>query len=155
MENMNTHKGLVESFNLDHTKVQAPFIRLAGVKEKNGVRVIKFDIRFAQPNSEEIDSEALHTIEHIFSETIREGMGTSNVIDFSPMGCKTGFYLTVFETEVIYDLETAKDYIIDGFKKALNYEAIPAHNEIQCGNYKLHSLENAKTHIRRFLELIG
>ena len=37
----------VESFNLDHTKVVAPFIRLAGTMEGlNGDVIHKYDIRF-------------------------------------------------------------------------------------------------------------
>ncbi len=41
----------VESFNLDHTKVVAPFIRLAGTMEGlNGDVIHKYDIRFKQPN---------------------------------------------------------------------------------------------------------
>ena len=43
----------VESFNLDHTKVVAPFVRLAGTMEGlNGDVIKKYDIRFKQPNKE-------------------------------------------------------------------------------------------------------
>ena len=43
----------VESFNLDHTKVVAPFIRLAGTMEGlNGDVIHKYDIRFKQPNKD-------------------------------------------------------------------------------------------------------
>ncbi|MGQ3396997.1 S-ribosylhomocysteine lyase, partial [Staphylococcus aureus] len=46
----------VESFNLDHTKVVAPFIRLAGTMEGlNGDVIHKYDIRFKQPNKEHMD----------------------------------------------------------------------------------------------------
>ncbi len=37
----------VESFNLDHTKVAAPFVRLAGTKQGNhGDVVYKYDVSF-------------------------------------------------------------------------------------------------------------
>lgn len=50
----------VESFNLDHTKVAAPYVRLAGLKEgKNGDVVHKYDIRFTQPNTEFMAMDAL------------------------------------------------------------------------------------------------
>ena len=40
----------VESFNLDHTKVVAPYIRLAGTMEGiNGDVIKKYDLRFKQP----------------------------------------------------------------------------------------------------------
>ena len=58
MEKMN-----VESFNLDHTKVAAPYVRLAGLKEgKHGDIVHKYDIRFKQPNKEHMDIPTLHSL---------------------------------------------------------------------------------------------
>ena len=85
----------VDIFNLDHTKVTAPFVRLASKKtgEKGDV-VSKFDIRFAQPNKEFLTTGAIHTLEHLIAEYIRDEM--DGVIDFSPMGCRTGFYFTLF-----------------------------------------------------------
>ena len=42
----------VESFNLDHTKVAAPYVRLAGTKTgAKGDEIYKYDLRFTQPNS--------------------------------------------------------------------------------------------------------
>ncbi|EPB8250809.1 S-ribosylhomocysteine lyase, partial [Clostridium perfringens] len=43
----------VESFELDHTKVKAPYVRKAGIKiGPKGDIVSKFDLRFVQPNKE-------------------------------------------------------------------------------------------------------
>ena len=63
----------VDSFNLDHTKVTAPFVRLAGKKlgEKGDI-VSKFDIRFCQPNKEFMPTGAIHTLEHLIAEYIRD-----------------------------------------------------------------------------------
>ncbi|CAM5207137.1 S-ribosylhomocysteine lyase OS=Ureibacillus acetophenoni OX=614649 GN=luxS PE=3 SV=1 [Ureibacillus acetophenoni] len=81
----------VESFNLDHTKVAAPYVRLAGVKEgANGDVIRKYDIRFKQPNKAYMEMPALHSIEHLMAENIRNH--TDQVVDLSPMGCQTGFY---------------------------------------------------------------
>ncbi|MFN4071707.1 MAG: S-ribosylhomocysteine lyase, partial [Thermus caldifontis] len=44
----------VESFGLDHTKVQAPYVRLAGRKKVGSGLVEKYDLRLAQPNREAI-----------------------------------------------------------------------------------------------------
>ena len=80
----------VDSFNLDHTKVIAPFVRLAAKKvgEKGDI-VTKFDIRFCQPNKEFMSTGAIHTLEHLMAEYIRDEM--EGVIDLSPMGCRSGW----------------------------------------------------------------
>lgn len=84
----------VESFNLDHTKVKAPYVRLVGVTEgPNGDKIHKYDIRFKQPNKAHMDMDALHSIEHLMAENIRNHL--DHVVDISPMGCQTGFYLAV------------------------------------------------------------
>ncbi|MEJ8515034.1 S-ribosylhomocysteine lyase, partial [Staphylococcus capitis] len=59
----------VESFNLDHTKVVAPYIRLAGTMEGiNGDVIKKYDLRFKQPNKAHMDMPALHSLEHLMAE---------------------------------------------------------------------------------------
>lgn len=58
----------VESFNLDHTKVKAPYVRLASVMQgEKGDKVYKYDIRFKQPNKEHMKMDALHSIEHLMA----------------------------------------------------------------------------------------
>ena len=90
---MELKKYNVDSFNLDHTKVVAPFVRTAAKKTgAKGDIVSKFDIRICQPNKEFMPTGAIHAIEHIVAEFIRDEI--DGVIDFSPMGCRTGFYLT-------------------------------------------------------------
>ena len=62
----------VESFDLDHTKVVAPYVRLAGVKKgKNGDEVYKYDIRLKQPNKAHMEMAALHSLEHLTADIIR------------------------------------------------------------------------------------
>ncbi|MBO2535135.1 MULTISPECIES: S-ribosylhomocysteine lyase [Rummeliibacillus] len=130
----------VESFNLDHTKVQAPFVRLAGVKKGiNGDEVYKYDIRFKQPNKEHMNMPALHSIEHLMAENIRNH--TDHVVDLSPMGCQTGFYLSLINHT---DYDEVLDIIEKTFKDVLNATEVPACNEVQCGWAASHSLEGAK-----------
>ena len=89
-----TKKMNVESFNLDHTKVKAPYIRLAGViKGKNGDEIYKYDLRFKQPNKGHMEMPAVHSLEHLMAEISRDY--SDQIVDISPMGCQTGFYLTV------------------------------------------------------------
>ena len=54
---MNDQKPMnVESFNLDHTKVKAPYVRLAGIKTgDNGDQIHKYDMRICQPNREHME----------------------------------------------------------------------------------------------------
>lgn len=138
---MELKKYKVDSFNLDHTKVTAPYVRLAAKKTgKNGDIVTKFDIRVTQPNKEFMNTGAIHTMEHIIAEYLRDQI--EGVIDFSPMGCRTGFYLTVWG-------DLTEEYIakslIPVFQKIVDWNGeIPAANEIQCGNYKDMDLEGAK-----------
>ena len=138
---MEEKKYNVESFNLDHTKVVAPFVRLAGKKVgSNGDVVTKFDIRFTQPNKEFLTTGAIHTIEHLVAEYIRDEM--DDVIDFSPMGCRTGFYFTLFGD---VDEAFVAEHMLNILKKVAVWDrAIPATTEKECGNYRDHDLEGAK-----------
>lgn len=133
-------KELVESFTLDHTKVKAPFIRLCTVYEgEKGDRVSKYDIRFTQPNEAELESAGIHTLEHLMATYMREYM--DSIIDLSPMGCRTGFYLTVWGSP---DVSVVKEAVINSLRQVCTSEDVPALNPVQCGNYRLHSLSLAK-----------
>lgn len=138
----------VESFSLDHTKVRAPYARECTILtgEKGDV-VAKYDIRFCQPNKEEMQSEGLHTLEHLLATYLREDM--QNIIDLSPMGCRTGFYMTVWGKQ---DVNFIIKCVENALKKVLTAEVIPAENKIQCGNYRLHSLDDAKAYAKNALE---
>ncbi len=141
-------KELVESFTLDHTKVKAPFIRQCTVyKGEKGDVVSKYDIRFKQPNEDELQSSGIHTLEHLMATYIREYM--DSIIDLSPMGCRTGFYLTVWGSP---EVSKVKDAVIKSLGDVMNAEKIPAENPIQCGNYKLHSLKLAKEYAKEILD---
>ena len=84
----------VESFNLDHTAVAAPYIRIADRKElPAGDVLVKYDLRFCQPNTEHLEMPVVHSLEHTMAENFRNH--ADYIVDFSPMGCQTGFYLIV------------------------------------------------------------
>lgn len=130
----------VESFNLDHTKVRAPFVRLAGIKEGiNGDVIHKYDIRFKQPNKEHMEMPALHSIEHLMAENIRNH--TNQVVDLSPMGCQTGFYLSMINHDDYEDVLRIIELTLNDVQIA---EAVPACNEVQCGWAASHSLQGAQ-----------
>ncbi|MFK9093952.1 S-ribosylhomocysteine lyase [Bacillus salipaludis] len=137
----------VESFNLDHTKVKAPFVRLAGVKNgQYGDVIHKYDLRFKQPNKEHMEMPAVHSLEHLMAENIRNH--STNVVDVSPMGCQTGFYLTVINYD---DYEGILDVLEKTLNDVLAAEEVPACNEVQCGWAASHSLEGAKELARQML----
>ncbi|WP_201774772.1 S-ribosylhomocysteine lyase [Demequina salsinemoris] len=138
----------VESFNLDHTKVDAPYIRLADRKVlPQGDVLSKFDVRFCQPNREHLEMPAVHSIEHSFAECVREI--SDEVIDFSPMGCQTGFYLIMSGDHAP---EAIKELVVATMHRMLELDEVPAANEIQCGWGANHSLADMKDEVHAFLE---
>jgi S-ribosylhomocysteine lyase len=133
----------VESFSLDHTKVTAPYVRAAGRKTgPAGDVVSKYDIRFCQPNVEVIPMPAMHTLEHLCAEYIRDEL--EGVIDLSPMGCQTGFYLVLFG-------EPGEETVAKKMRNVLakvaawpDSESVPGVDPVMCGNWKSHSLADAR-----------
>ncbi|MEX5935613.1 S-ribosylhomocysteine lyase [Mammaliicoccus sciuri] len=137
----------VESFNLDHTIVDAPFVRLAGIKEgQNGDVIHKYDIRFKQPNKEHMEMPALHSLEHLMAENIRNH--TDKVVDVSPMGCQTGFYASFINHD---DYDDVLAILEATLKDAEQATEVPACNEVQCGWAASHSLEGAQQLATEFL----
>jgi S-ribosylhomocysteine lyase len=137
----------VESFNLDHTKVVAPYVRLAGRKlGTNGDEILKYDIRFTQPNKEHMEMAGLHSIEHLMAENIRNH--SDKVVDISPMGCQTGFYLAVINHDNYEEILTILEKTLED---VLNATEVPACNEVQCGWAANHSLEGAQAIAREML----
>src|SRR5690606_2751504 len=109
----------LESFELDHTKVRAPYVRVAGrYTGERGDVITKYDLRLVQPNRAEVPTAALHTIEHLIAGYFRDALAQrdpSEVVDLSPMGCRTGFYLTVLgepsAEDVLRAAETALEAV--------------------------------------------
>lgn len=140
----------VESFNLDHSKVRAPYVRLAGRhKTPHGDTISKFDLRFLQPNDAAMPTDAMHTIEHLLASYVREALGEEVVIDASPMGCRTGFYLITMGETAESDVRDAFQYVLSSIA---NYDAqVPGVSDLECGNYRDHSLEAAKVLAKEIL----
>ncbi|MBF2639097.1 S-ribosylhomocysteine lyase [Listeria welshimeri] len=142
-----TEKMNVESFNLDHTKVKAPFVRLAGTKVGlHGDEIYKYDVRFKQPNKEHMDMPALHSLEHLMAELARNH--TDKLVDISPMGCQTGFYVSFINHN---DYDDALEILATTLTDVLAATEVPACNEVQCGWAASHSLEGAQALAAEFL----
>mgnify|MGYP006281458011 CR=1 FL=1 len=138
----------VESFKLDHTQVDAPYVREAGkLTTPNGDIIAKYDLRLMQPNQGVINTAAMHTIEHLLAGFMREKIDA--IIDLSPMGCRTGFYLSKIGDTAVKDIETA---LISSLEEILTTENVPATTAKECGNYRDHSLFGAQEYAREILE---
>ena len=147
MKSVEKQKTNVESFDLDHTKVAAPYVRVAGRKElPGGDTLIKYDVRFTQPNEGHLGMKAVHSIEHMTAHHMRNH--TDALIDFSPMGCQTGFYaltLGIEPADFVQILAATMQDLLDATE-------VPAANEVQCGWGANHSLEEAQTAVAAFLD---
>jgi len=139
---------LLDSFTVDHTIMPAPAVRRAkGMKTPSGDDITVFDLRFVKPNKDILSSEGIHTLEHLFAGFIREHLNSKNVeiIDVSPMGCRTGFYMSVLGTPSEKKVAKAWKKSMQDILKVAKKKDIPELNVYQCGTYKMHSLKDAKT----------
>lgn len=137
----------VESFNLDHRAVRAPFVRVADTKTLPGGDVLtKFDIRFRQPNVAHLEMPVVHSLEHLMAEHMREH--SDAVIDISPMGCQTGFYALLLNT----DAQAFLPLLATTLQDLLDATEVPAANEVQCGWGASHDLQGAQDAAREFLD---
>lgn len=138
---------LLDSFTVDHKIMNAPAVRVAKtMKTPGGDTITVFDLRFNKPNESMMGEKGIHTLEHLFAGFIRAHLNGDGVeiIDVSPMGCRTGFYMSLIGTpseDLVAKawLEAMKDVL-----KVERMEDIPELNEYQCGTYMMHSLEEAK-----------
>jgi S-ribosylhomocysteine lyase len=137
----------VESFNLDHTKVKAPYIRVAGYKESKVDQIVKYDMRFTQPYVDQMPMRAMHTLEHFLAENIRNY--SVDVIDVSPMGCQTGFYMAMIHFDSV---ENMSELVEKTLNDVLAAEEIPAQSEVQCGFASAHDLKGAKHCAEKMLD---
>jgi S-ribosylhomocysteine lyase len=89
----------------------------------------------------------MHGLEHLLAHELRNHL--EGIIDLSPMGCRTGFYLSIWgereASEIKEALETSLKAILDATE-------IPAANAVQCGNYRDLSLFGAKEYAKDVLE---
>ena len=125
----------VESFTLDHNKVIAPYVRLiANEHGRKGDVISNFDIRFLQPNKQEMPT------------------GVEGIIDISPFGCRTGFHLILWEERSPEDIARALKSTLEEIVEKIQFKDIQGVSAVQCGNYRDHSLFGAKEYAKQVLE---
>lgn len=139
-----------ENFYFDHTKVSAPYVKVASKKAgKKGDVVVKYDIRLCQPNFECMDTDEVHTLKHFLSEIFYQSF--KNVIDVSPNGSRTGFYITMFDGVAE---ETMAKVIVEAMQKIVTFSdanPIPFATETSCSSPKDHNLIKAKKRAMMFI----
>jgi S-ribosylhomocysteine lyase len=146
---------MLDSFMVDHTRMPAPAVRVAKtMRTPCGDTITVFDLRFCKPNEEIMGEKGLHTLEHLFAGFMREHLNGDGVeiIDISPMGCRTGFYMSVIGTPSEQQVAEAWRASMEDVLRVPSQEEIPELNVYQCGSCKMHSLEEAREIARNVLE---
>lgn len=142
----------IESFTVDHIRLLKG-VYVSRVDYVGEEVLTTFDIRMKLPNKETLDNKAIHTLEHLVATYVRnDAEFSSKIIYFGPMGCLTGMYLIVAGR---YSSKDILPLLIRAFDFVAAYEGeIPGVSEIECGTYKLHSLEGAKAEAIAYLDVL-
>lgn len=138
---------VLESFCVDHTKMHAPAVRIAKTMDTpSGDLITVFDLRFCVPNEQIMDESATHTLEHLFAGFMREHLNNEKIeiIDISPMGCRTGFYMSLLGNPSEVDVAKAWEKSMEDIVRLKGQNQIPELNKYQCGTYTMHSLSGAQ-----------
>ncbi|WP_440864894.1 S-ribosylhomocysteine lyase [Symbiopectobacterium purcellii] len=145
---------LLDSFTVDHTRMAAPAVRVAKtMTTPHGDTITVFDLRFCRPNKEVMPERGIHTLEHLFTGFMRNHLNGDGVeiIDISPMGCRTGFYMSLIGTPAEQRVANAWSAAMEDVLKVTDQRKIPELNEFQCGTYEMHSLEESQDIARHIL----
>lgn len=138
---------MLDSFTVDHTKMIAPATRVAKrMTTPSGDTITVFDLRFCKPNEAIMSEKGTHTLEHLFAGFIRDHLNSNKVeiIDVSPMGCRTGFYMSLLGTPDEEAVSRAWEAAMQDVLNVKSQNDIPELNLYQCGTCQMHSLDEAK-----------
>jgi S-ribosylhomocysteine lyase len=144
MDNVNK----IASFTVDHDLLTEGIY----VSRIDG-DITTYDLRTRVPNGDDyMDNLTMHSVEHMIATYVRSSRIGERVIYFGPMGCQTGFYLLVRNSD---DKETL-GVIMQTLEKIINHsgEMFGAVRE-ECGNYKNLSLDAAKAECKRYLDALN
>ncbi len=111
--------------------------------------ITTYDIRTRRPNmGDYMDNLTMHSVEHMFATFVRSSELADRVVYFGPMGCQTGFYLLVRDSDNCEVLRVVKSVL----KSIIDYdgEMFGARRE-ECGNYKNLDIGAAKRECERYL----
>lgn len=133
------------SFCVDHRKFAEGFY----ISRTDG-DITTYDMRMRRPNGGDyMDNITMHTFEHMFSTFIRNT--DLDVIYFGPMGCQTGFYLLIRNSNDEKTLDKVKECC----EKIIEYDGeVFGASEIECGNFKSLDLQTAKKEAKDYLKVL-
>jgi S-ribosylhomocysteine lyase len=146
---------LLDSFTVDHTIMKAPAVRIAKTMQTPGKDTITvFDLRFTKPNKEILSEKGIHTLEHLYAGFMREHLNSDSVeiIDISPMGCRTGFYMSLIGTPSETQVAEAWLASMQDVLAVKQQSDIPELNEYQCGTCLMHSLSEAQAIAQKVID---
>lgn len=146
---------LLDSFCVDHVKMPAPAVRVAKkMKTPKGDEITVFDLRFCKPNQAILSEKGIHTLEHLFAGFMRDHLNGNGVeiIDISPMGCRTGFYMSLIGTPEAKRVADAWEKSMHDVLHVKSQNDIPELNIYQCGTCVMHSLEEAQNIAKNILD---
>ena len=134
---------------LDHKLLKAPHVKLRSFNEgPKGDVVYCVDLRINLPNSNFLSTTEMHSFEHFLLAGFLKYI-PQNFLSVGLMGCQTGFYLVLYNEGRAETIRNLYETILGD---VLTASEVPYANIMQCGNYKNHSLEQAKALARRVLD---
>ncbi|MGL4927447.1 MAG: S-ribosylhomocysteine lyase [Plesiomonas shigelloides] len=145
---------LLDSFTVDHTRMAAPAVRVAKTMQTpHGDTITVFDLRFCVPNQEILSEKGIHTLEHLFAGFMRDHLNGNGVeiIDISPMGCRTGFYMSLIGAPDAQRVADAWLAAMQDVVQVASQDDIPELNRFQCGTCAMHSQSEAQQIARNVL----
>ena len=144
---------LIPSFSVDHTKI-IPGIFTSRVDTLADQTVTTYDVRVTRPNVEPmVDVAAMHSLEHIIATYLRnDPVWKDQVIYWGPMGCLTGFYLIMKGNRAPKEIFPL---LLGAFRSVEDAEDVPGASAVNCGSFRMHNLEMAKWHARKFADYLA
>lgn len=143
----------ITSFTIDHIRL-IPGVYVSRIDYVGEYPVTTFDLRMTSPNDEPVMNTAeMHAIEHLGATFLRNHPTYGDkILYFGPMGCRTGFYLILRDT---VSKEDAIRLVQQSCAFIASYEGeIPGTTAIECGNYREHNLEKAKSYAADMAEVL-
>lgn len=139
----------IKSFEINHNILEPGFY----ISREDG-DVITYDLRTRKPNAGDYMSNiAMHSVEHMFATLIRNSEITDQVVYFGPMGCQTGFYLLVRNSQTPMQVFERTKKIM---QQILDHDGpVYGASAIECGNYKNLDIAEAKAECERYLAVLN
>ncbi len=140
----------IPSFTIDHLRLSRG-IFVSRKDSVGGEVVTTFDVRMKEPNREPaLSPSAIHTMEHLAATFLRNHKEWgSRIIYWGPMGCLTGNYLIVRGDLASSDI---LPLVKETFEFVAAYEGVvPGASAVDCGNYLLMNLPEARWEARKYL----